>query len=382
MASVRRRPTARRRAPSRKRRKGGRKIPLFFKFLAFFAVLLGLILYIHYRQPPPFTERVQCVDQLIQDRLAQLEIPPGAIHKRGETRRKAEKTWTLSRWEVTLPSGVEPQEVTSPLAQRIREACRGATLTDAKAPDGTWEVKVMVDNLLAHHLILRPPLLKPPPPRIAIVVDDLGQDRRIAEELLSLDAPLTFSILPLQTHSRRIAKTAHAEGREVILHLPLEPRGFPLKDPGTGALFVAMGDKELVRQLRKDLDAVPYIAGVNNHMGSRFMEHGEKVRLVLEELKGRGLFFLDSRTTSNSTGYRIARSLALRTAERDVFLDNETGAKDITAQVEQLIRIARKDGKAIGICHPYPSTVTVLKEMIPKIKAQGIEIVPLSQALD
>jgi len=382
MASVRRRPTARRRAPSRKRRKGGRKIPLFFKFLAFFAVLLGLILYIHYRQPPPFTERVQCVDQLIQDRLAQLEIPPGAIHKRGETRRKAEKTWTLSRWEVTLPSGVEPQEVTSPLAQRIREACPGATLTDAKAPDGTWEVKVMVDNLLAHHLILRPPLLKPPPPRIAIVVDDLGQDRRIAEELLSLNAPLTFSILPLQTHSRRIAKTAHAEGREVILHLPLEPRGFPLKDPGTGALFVAMGDKELVRQLRKDLDAVPYIAGVNNHMGSRFMEHGEKVRLVLEELKGRGLFFLDSRTSSNSTGYRIARSLALRTGERNVFLDNETGVKDITAQVEQLIRIARKDGRAIGICHPYPSTVTVLKEMIPKIKAQGIEIVPLSQALD
>jgi len=382
MASVRRRPTARRRAPSRKRRKGGRKIPLFFKFLAFFAVLLGLILYIHYRQPPPFTERVQCVDQLIQDRLAQLEIPPGAIHKRGETRRKAEKTWTLSRWEVTLPSGVEPQEVTSPLAQRIREACPGATLTDAKAPDGTWEVKVMVDNLLAHHLILRPPLLKPPPPRIAIVVDDLGQDRRIAEELLSLNAPLTLSILPLQTHSRRIAKTAHAEGREVILHLPLEPRGFPLKDPGTGALFVAMGDKELVRQLRKDLDAVPYIAGVNNHMGSRFMEHGEKVRLVLEELKGRGLFFLDSRTSSNSTGYRIARSLALRTGERNVFLDNETGVKDITAQVEQLIRIARKDGRAIGICHPYPSTVTVLKEMIPKIKAQGIEIVPLSQALD
>jgi len=239
-----------------------------------------------------------------------------------------------------------------------------------------------VDNLLAHHLILRPPRLKPLPPRIAIVVDDLGPDRRIAEELLSLDAPLTFSILPMQTHSRRIAKTAHAEGREVILHLPLEPRGFPLKDPGAGALFVAMSDRELVRQLRKDLDAVPYIAGVNNHMGSRFMEHGEKVQLVLGELKKRGLFFLDSRTSSKSTGYRIARSLALRTGERDVFLDNESGVKDIQAQVEQLIRIARKDGKAIGICHPYPATVTVLTTMIPRIKAQGIEIVPLSQALD
>lgn len=382
MASVRRKPTARRRTPSRKKRKGGRKVPLVFKFLVFFSALLALILYIHYRQPPPFTERVQCVDKHIQARLSQLEIPQGAIHKRSEQRRKAEKTWTFSRWEITLPSGVEPQEVVTPLARRIREACPGATLTDTKARDGTWEVTITVDNLLVHHLIVRPSRLKPLPPCIAIVVDDLGVDRRVAEELLSLDAPLTFSILPMQPYSRRIAKTAHARGREVILHLPLEPRGFPLKDPGEGALFVAMSDRELKRQLRKDLDAVPYIAGVNNHMGSRFMEHDAKVRLVLEELKGRGLFFLDSRTTSNSTGCRIARSLALRTGERDVFLDNETGVKDITAQVEQLVRIARKDGTAIGICHPYPATVTVLTTMIPRIKAQGIDIVPLSQALD
>lgn len=387
MASVRRRPTVRRRTPPRKRRKGGRKIPLVFKFLCFLAAILAIILYIHYRQPPPFAGRVQCVDQLIQARLAQQEIPQEAIHKRSEQRRKGKQPWTLSRWEVTLPSGIEPQDIVTPLAQRIQEACPGTALTEARTPDGTWEVTVTVDDLLAHHLILRPSPLKPPPlrpprPRIAIVVDDLGVDRRIAEELVRLDAPLTFSILPLQTHSRRIAKTAHAQGREVILHLPLEPRGFPLKDPGEGALFVAMGDRELVRQLRKDLDAVPDIAGVNNHMGSRFMEHEEKVRLVLEELKKRGLFFLDSRTSSKSTGYRIARSLALRTGERDVFLDNENGVKDITAQMEQLIRIAREQGTAIGLCHPYPATVTVLKEMIPRIKAQGIEIVPLSQALD
>ena len=167
-----------------------------------------------------------------------------------------------------------------------------------------------------------------------------------------------------------------------MLHLPLEPRGFPLKDPGKGALFVAMDERELVRQLRKDLDAVPYITGVNNHMGSRFMEQGEKVRLVLGELKKRGLFFLDSRTTARSQGYRIARELALRAGKRDLFLDNETDVQTIKAQVERLIRIARDHGTAIGICHPYPSTVTVLTTMIPQIKAQGIDIVPLSQVLD
>lgn len=388
MARTRRRPTARRKTASRRGRKRGRKIPLFFKLLLCAGILLAIILSIHLSQPPSsFTERVRTVDQLVHAQLSQWEIPPGAIHKHGETRRKGKKAWTLSRWEVTLPSGREPENVAAQLAQRIQDACPGAILADARAQDGAWEVKIKVDNLLAHHLILRPPKLKPPPlrpprPRIAIVVDDLGVDCRVAEALLRLDAPLTFSILPLQPYSRRIAKTAHAQGREVMLHLPMEPRGFPLKDPGTGALFVSMGERELLRQLRKDLDAVPFITGVNNHMGSRFMEQEEKVRPVLEELKRRGLFFLDSRTTAKTQGYRIARELALKTNERDLFLDNETDVQDIRAQVERLIRIAREHGTAIGICHPYPSTVTCLQEMIPKIKAAGIEVVPLSQALD
>ena len=379
MAYARRRPAVKRGAPP------GRG---FFKFLLLVGVLLSIILlYLHVKQPPPLAERVRAVDQLIVAQLSQLEIPQGAIQKQGEEHRLGNKTWTLSRWEVTLPQGVEPDKVTSQLARRIQDACPGVTLRESKAQDGTREVDIKVDNLLVHYLIFHPPRIKPPPlrpprPRIAIVVDDLGPDKRIAEELLRLDAPLTFSILPLQRHSRRIAQQAHAQGREVILHLPMEPRGFPLKDPGKGALFVAMSERELLRQLRKDLDAVPFIAGVNNHMGSRFMEHGASVRLVLGELKKRGLFFLDSRTTAKTQGYRIARELALLAGERDIFLDNENDVQDIRAQLEGLIRLARDHGTAIGICHPYPSTITALKGMIAKIKAAGIRIVPLSQALD
>jgi polysaccharide deacetylase 2 family uncharacterized protein YibQ len=330
---------------------------------------------------------VRVVDQLILTQLSQLEIPQGAIQKSAEEQRSGNKTWVLSRWEVALPRGMEPEKTASQLIPTIQDVCPGVTITESKAQDGTWEVRVKVDNLLAHHLIFHPPQLKPPiviplRPRIAIVVDDLGTDRQVAEELLRLDSPLTFSILPLQPYSRRIAQEAHDKGREIILHFPMEPRGFPLQDPGKGALFVTMGEKELLRQLRKDLDAVPFIKGVNNHMGSRFMEDGEKVRLVLRELKKRGLFFLDSRTTAKSTGYHIALELSLRAGERDVFIDNETDAKDINAQEERLIHIALKNGKAIGICHPYPSTIAALKRMITKIKAEGIQIVSLSQALD
>lgn len=388
MAYARRRPPVKRGALPRRGRKRGRGIPFLFKFLVFAGILFAIILlYIHRKQPPPFTERVRAVDQLLLAQLAQLEIPQGAIQKQEEEQRYGTKTWTLSRWEVQLPQGVEAEQVTSELAKRIQEACPGVTVTDAKAQDGQWEVKVKVDNLLARHLIFHPPRIKPPPlrpprPRLAIVVDDLGPDDRVAEELLRLDASITFSILPLQPHSRRIAQEAHAQGREVILHLPMEPRGFPLKDPGKGALFVAMSERELLRQLRKDLDAVPFIVGVNNHMGSRFMEHAAAVRLVLAELKKRGLFFLDSRTTAKTEGYQIARELALLAGERDLFLDNENDVHDIRAQLEGLIRLARDHGRAVGICHPYPATITALKGMITKIKAAGIRIVPLSQALE
>jgi len=388
MAYARRRPPMKRGASPQRGRRRGKKFSLLFKFLVFAGVLLAIILlYIHRKQPPPFTERAKAVDQVILAQLSQLEIPEGNIQKQGEAQRYGTKTWTLSRWEVALPQGVEAERVTSQLAQRIQDACPGVMVTEARAGDGTWEVKVTVDNLLAHHLIFHPPKIKPPPvrpprPRLAIVVDDLGTDKRIAEELLRLNAPLTFSILPFQPHSRRIAEKAHAQGREVILHLPLEPRGFPLKDPGKGALFVAMSERELLRQLRKDLNAVPFIVGVNNHMGSRFMEHGVSVRLVLEELKKRKLFFLDSRTTAKTQGYQIARELALLAGERDIFLDNENDVQDIRTQLEGLIRLARDHGTAIGICHPYPATITALKGMISKIKAQGIRIVPLSQALE
>jgi polysaccharide deacetylase 2 family uncharacterized protein YibQ len=388
MAYTRRRAPLKRGTPPVRGRRRGRKISLLFKFLVFAAVLFSIILlYSHRKQPPPFTERVRAVDQLLLAELAHQEIPEGNIQRQGEEQRYGTKAWTLSRWEVVLPQGVEAEKVTSQLAQRIQAAYPGVMVTEAKTQDGTWEVKIKVDNLLAHYLIFHPPKIKPPPirpprPRLAIVVDDLGTDKRIAEELLRLDAPLTFSILPFQPHSRRIAQKAHAKGREVILHLPMEPRGFPLKDPGKGALFVAMSDRELLRQLRKDLDAVPFIVGVNNHMGSRFMEHGVSVRLVLGELKKRGLFFLDSRTTAKTQGYQIARELALLAGERNLFLDNENDEQDIRAQLEGLIRIARDRGTAIGICHPHPSTITALKGMIAKIKAEGIRIVPLSQALD
>ena len=349
------------------------------------AIVLGIILYRHMSQPTTtFAQRAKVVDQLLLAQFYQLEIPRKDIRKWQESRRIGRKTWTLSHWEVMLPQGVRPENVTSQLRQQVNEAYPGVTLSKERTPDGALGVELKIDDLLAHHLILRPPKLKPPKPRfrMAIVVDDLGLDKKAAEELLRLEIPLTFSIFPFRPFSSTIAQRAHAHGREVILHLPMEPRGYPLKDPGKGALFVSMSEKELVRQLREDLDAVPFIRGVNNHMGSRFMEHRAKVRLVLQELKKRDLFFLDSLTTSKSKGYRVAQELALKVDKRTLFLDNEVEVKDIEAQLKRLTRIARTRGKAIGICHPHPSTIAALKNIIPKLHSEGVEVVPLSHIVD
>jgi len=218
--------------------------------------------------------------------------------------------------------------------------------------------------------------------KVAIVIDDLGYDRVMAEELLKIDAALTFSIFPLGPHSKSLAKKAHVLGRDVMLHLPMEPYKYPEKNPGDGTLLLNMSNEELLRILDADIRAVPFIKGINNHMGSRFTEDKKKMRVVLKELKERDLFFIDSRTSKDSVGYSMAQDMGLKAARRNVFLDNDQDVELINAQISKLARISLKRGSAIGIGHPYPATIEALKQMIPELRAKGIEIVPVSQLID
>ena len=224
-----------------------------------------------------------------------------------------------------------------------------------------------------------PPVSRPGPhARVAIVIDDLGRERVISRELLQWNLPVTFAILPFEPHSRDLAVEAHQKGKEVILHLPMEPHGYPKTRPGEGTLLLEMNERVLLHQLSRDIDAVPYIKGVSNHMGSRFMEDSKKMKLVLSELKRRGLFFLDSRTTPETVGVQTANSIGLEAAERAVFLDNEVNEDAIRRSLHRLIRLSLASGKAIGIGHPHGATLRSLRRMIPEMKEKGIEVVPLS----
>jgi polysaccharide deacetylase 2 family uncharacterized protein YibQ len=220
------------------------------------------------------------------------------------------------------------------------------------------------------------------PRKVAIVIDDLGGDKDLFRDLLDLNVPVTFSILPFTPFARNVAQQAFGRGREVILHLPMEPRGYPRVNPGEGALLYGMNRGELLRQLARDIEAVPHARGVSNHMGSRLMEDPDKMKIILADLKKRGLFFLDSRTTPQTVGFRVARSLGMKAAEKTLFLDHSQEENHVREKMDELGAIALSRGRAIGIGHPHPSTILALKEMLPELQARGIEIVPLSALAD
>lgn len=230
--------------------------------------------------------------------------------------------------------------------------------------------------------VLRKPDYKPKPipkdlPKVAIIIDDIGYERRVAEKFLTLDAVLTFSVFPYSPFQQRIIRKAHAKGFEIMLHLPMEPDEYPEVDPGPDALLTSMSPDELIDQLNKNLDAVPLIKGVNNHMGSKMTTESTRMYQIFSVLKQRGLFFIDSRTTAESLCKPSARLLKIPFAQRDVFLDHVQEADFIRRQIRELIRIAEIHGTAVGIAHPYPVTYEVLREELPELQKK-VRLVPAS----
>jgi len=218
--------------------------------------------------------------------------------------------------------------------------------------------------------------------KVAIVIDDLGHSLVIVEKLMKLDAPLAFSILPGLRFSKLIASRANKSNHDVMLHLPMEPKNYPDKNPGSGALISNMNSDELEKLLLEDLDAIPYITGTNNHMGSKLTEDKKIMQLVMSKIKKRDLFFLDSRTSPNTIAYRIAKEYGIKAAIRNVFLDNEDDLEIISQQIIKLGEVAIKKGSAIGIGHPGKNTLIALQNTIPKLKERGIKIVPVSQLVN
>lgn len=217
-------------------------------------------------------------------------------------------------------------------------------------------------------------------PRVALVIDDLGRSVHDLERLRALGVPLTYAVLPFEPRTPEVVAALRDRGAEFLLHLPMEPANGA--DPGPGALTSAMDDAELAAATARALDAVPGAAGVNNHMGSAMSPRREAMAVVLRVIDGRGLYFLDSRTSAETAGYEVARELGMPAAERQVFLDNERDPAAIREQFRRLLEIARERGSAVGIAHPYPETFESLAAAVPEARAAGIEFVTAGSVLD
>ncbi len=221
----------------------------------------------------------------------------------------------------------------------------------------------------------------PSGPLVTIIMDDLGRSTYTAEMLVSMPQPVTFSILPGEPEAVLVAEMAYAAGREVMLHVPMEPQGYPAVNPGREALFVKYSDAEIRRRFDLLLAKIPYVSGSNNHMGSRFTEDTRALAPVMESLKEKGLFFIDSRTTGHSRVTEAAHLFGVPTMNRDVFLDNVAEVDAIAREIRRLEGKARRQGMAIGICHPYPETLEALRRELPGLAERGITIVPVSTLL-
>jgi len=215
--------------------------------------------------------------------------------------------------------------------------------------------------------------------RISIIIDDMGSQQDAGIDALQLPGAVTYAFLPHTPHSQSQAKAAYHLGKEIMLHLPMQAISSN-QLLGPGSLTLNMDRKQFGEIFRSDLASVPYVAGINNHMGSLLTRHPGHMQWLMEEIKQQhNLYFIDSRTTRYTVASQLANELQVPSRQRDVFLDNDPSPAAITHQFERLIFKAKKQGGAIGIGHPHPTTIRILRQLLPRLKQQNIELVPVSQ---
>ena len=212
-------------------------------------------------------------------------------------------------------------------------------------------------------------------PRLALIVDDCGQWPDTERGFIALPIPLTLSVLPDVRYGAAIAQEASAAGKGVMLHLPMETVSG--MDPGKGKVTTEMSDAQIAATVGDDLAQVPLAQGVNNHEGSKGSADGRVMDDVVQAIvaKNRDLFFIDSRTASDSVAQQVAAKAGLATASRDVFLDNIDEQSAVEAQLRAAADLAIKNGSAIAIGHPRAATLAAVRALYPELQKRGIVFV-------
>ncbi len=217
-------------------------------------------------------------------------------------------------------------------------------------------------------------------PKIALIIDDMGAQQALGLAALQLPGAVTYSFLPFAPYTQQLASLAYQQNKELMLHMPMqaiEPEKWE-----AGELKLSMTQAELADLVQRQLQEIPYIAGVNNHKGSLVTQDYASMRDIMQLLvaaRGHSLYFVDSLTTSQSIAQQVALEFGLASRARDVFLDhNAPDTAIVRQQFRQLIILARRYGSALGIAHPRPNTLKVLRDELPNMAALGVQLVPVS----
>ena len=383
--------------------KGKKKTRFSFTHVSFGFAILIVIIVISYilipdksRPPLPFEEvylyskqlsrGIYLIDKSISDGFYTIGVPEkNIVFPSVLPRQKGNYRWNFSSIEVRIPKQLSVFKVGEEIRERISQLPIPTQITIDKKSENEIIYAVYFKGLHTHRLTITLEDKKSSHrfsyPKIGIIIDDLGYDISLANALLELDLALTFSVLPFTPNTRSIARKAWNDGRETMLHLPMEPMNYPAINPGDGVLLISMDREMILDTLNRDLSQIPFVAGVNNHMGSRFTKNRKKMVTVLAELKKKGLYYIDSRTSSDTVAFDVAKKMALRTASRDIFLDNHLSENALKIQMERLLSVARHKGSAIGIGHPHKKTLDLLKNFQTTLTNEA-EVVPASNLVN
>jgi polysaccharide deacetylase 2 family uncharacterized protein YibQ len=335
------------------------------------------------------------IDRAVDGTLVKMGV--AGVAGREEERSVDGRSWIYREQSGRLPYGMSLFECNLTLTGAVRDA--GGKVLRAVESEADWRglktltMRIGAGDIETHSISLaqslRPEGYRRPgrdagvAPKVAIVIDDFGNNSsEAARAMMSLDYPITVSILPGCPHTESMAEAARRSGKEIMAHVPMEPQGFPENDPGEGALRTNGTREQIESALRAALDGVPHAVGVNNHMGSSFTASRIPMRVVMQMLKRRGLYFLDSMTTPESVGVLEAERAGVPAARNRMFIDSpidEMGRMDPDAQLEELMEIARELGSAVGIGHPYPETLRALETALPAMEREGVELVFVSE---
>lgn len=217
----------------------------------------------------------------------------------------------------------------------------------------------------------------PEGPRIVLVIDDVGLDLAAAQRVIDLPVATSLAVLPYADAAAIVSQRARDAGRDVLVHMPMEPLG--LADPGPNALRLGLGREDLELRARWAMARVPGAIGFNNHMGSRFTQDPAALRIAMSAIATEGLIFLDSRTSAASRGSAVARGLGLEVLERDVFIDHELDADAIMAALDEAETLAQRRGHAVLIGHPHDITLDHLEAWTRDAQSRGFVFVTVSE---